>query len=115
MHPERPRSARRRHGAHSRARVRTEPAGRDGILEQLCSAGSVVCATDRRTGRMSWLEALPAFLVTIAVLVVPGAAITVAFGVRGVTAVVLTPLASVSVIGLTTLLGTVLPLPWSAL
>ncbi|KQX06403.1 MULTISPECIES: DUF6541 family protein [unclassified Leifsonia] len=64
---------------------------------------------------MSWLEALPAFLVTIAVLVVPGAAITVAFGVRGVTAVVLTPLASVSVIGLTTLLGTVLPLPWSAL
>ncbi|KQQ95843.1 hypothetical protein ASF62_05015 [Leifsonia sp. Leaf325] len=64
---------------------------------------------------MSWLEALPAFLVTIAVLVVPGAAITLAFGVRGVTAVVLTPLASVSIIGLTTLLGTVLPLPWSAL
>ncbi|TFV94932.1 DUF6541 family protein [Leifsonia flava] len=64
---------------------------------------------------MSWLEALPAFLVTIAVLVVPGAAITLAFGVRGVTAVVLTPLAGVSVVGLTTLLGTVLPLPWSAL
>ncbi|MET0725534.1 MAG: DUF6541 family protein [Leifsonia sp.] len=64
---------------------------------------------------MSWLEALPAFLVTIAVLVVPGAAITLAFGVRGVTAVVLTPLAGVSIVGLTTLLGTVLPLPWSAL
>ncbi|WP_448003848.1 DUF6541 family protein [Agromyces bauzanensis] len=62
-----------------------------------------------------WEAALPAALAALALLVVPGAAVSVAFGLRGITLVGVVPLASVSVIGLTTLANHVLPFQWGVI
>ncbi|MGA7204749.1 MAG: DUF6541 family protein [Specibacter sp.] len=60
----------------------------------------------------SWFEALPAFLVALLLLGVPGAAVVSALRLRGLTALCLAPSISVSVIGASAIVAPMIHLGW---
>ncbi len=57
-------------------------------------------------------QAIPAFLVALAILVIPGAAVLSVLRVRGLTAVALTPAISISIVGVSAVVGPLLGLDW---
>lgn len=58
-------------------------------------------------------QAIPAFLVALAILVVPGAAVMTVLRARGLTAVALTPAVSISIVGVSAVVGPLIGLRWS--
>ncbi|WP_207346324.1 DUF6541 family protein [Arthrobacter sp. E3] len=61
----------------------------------------------------SWFEALPAFMVALLILALPGAAVLTALRVRGLMAFCLTPAVSVSVLAVSAVVAPVIHLPWN--
>ncbi|MEO8221640.1 MAG: DUF6541 family protein [Specibacter sp.] len=62
----------------------------------------------------SWFEALPAFVVALLMLALPGGAVLLALRVRGLMALCLAPAVSVSVIGVSAVVAPLIHLPWNA-
>lgn len=62
---------------------------------------------------MTWWQALPAVLTAIALLFIPGFALSRALGAKGFTSVALAPLASCGLVGVAGILGGILGIPWS--
>ncbi len=60
----------------------------------------------------SWIEAVPAFAVTLLILGVPGAAVLAALRVRGLAAMCLTPAVSVSIVSASAVVAPLIHLPW---
>lgn len=60
----------------------------------------------------SWLEALPAFVVALLILALPGAAIMVVLRVRGLIALCLAPAVSVSIVAVSAVVAPVIHLSW---
>ncbi|GAA1348067.1 DUF6541 family protein [Arthrobacter roseus] len=58
-------------------------------------------------------QAIPALLVALAILVIPGTAVMVVLRVRGLTAVALTPAMSISIVGVSAVVGPLIGLRWS--
>lgn len=58
-------------------------------------------------------EAIPAFLVALAILIIPGAAVMAVLRVRGLTAVALTPAISISIVGVSAVVAPLIGLQWS--
>ncbi|POH75146.1 DUF6541 family protein [Arthrobacter glacialis] len=61
----------------------------------------------------SWFEALPAFVVALLMLALPGGAVLLALRVRGLMALCLAPAVSVSVIGVSAVVAPLIHLPWN--
>lgn len=61
----------------------------------------------------SWLQALPAFLVALLILGVPGALVMWSLRIRGLAAITLTPAVSVSILGVSAIVAPLLHLPWN--
>lgn len=64
---------------------------------------------------LDWGDAIPAIVGAIGILLIPGLAIGLAFGVRGTTLITLTPMAALSVLGVTSVVRTVFPFDWGVI
>lgn len=61
----------------------------------------------------SWFEALPAFVVALLMLALPGGVVLLALRVRGLMAICLAPAVSVSVIAVSAVVAPLISLPWN--
>lgn len=61
---------------------------------------------------MGWIEAVPAIAAAVAIIVVPGVLVALAFGVRGMVFAGLVPLAGVSVVAVASVANHVIPFRW---